>query len=87
MDHAQIECPECAQQITVNSSAAVDNVECPYCKFTVVIPPSSQEPMLQEPSLNDEPDPDLPEPLLDNFSVEPSKSEIKTDSFILLSIN
>ena len=46
MDYAQIECPECAKQITVESSAAVENIACPYCKFTVVIPPSLQEPML-----------------------------------------
>ena len=68
MDYAQIECPECAKQITVESSAAVENIACPYCKFTVVIPPSLQEPMLQEPMLQE---PMLQEPM----SQEPMSQE------------
>ena len=68
MYYAQIECPECAKQITVESSAAVENIACPYCKFTVVIPPSLQEPMLQEPMLQE---PMLQEPM----SQEPMSQE------------
>ena len=95
MYHAQIECPECAKQITVESSAAVENIACPYCKFTVLIPPSLQEPMLQEPMLQEpmsqEPmsqastgiensEPDIQAPLLENFSVETLSSDAKNES-------
>ena len=90
MDYAQIECPECAKQITVESSAAVENIACPYCKFTVVIPPSLQEPMLQEPMLQEpmsqastgieNSEPDIQVPLLENFSVETLSSDAKNES-------
>ena len=79
MNVAPIECPRCGKQIILDASASDESLQCPYCNYLITTRSSLQEPMLQEPTAIDAPEPALREPLLENFSVEPPVSNIKNE--------
>jgi chromosome segregation ATPase/DNA-directed RNA polymerase subunit RPC12/RpoP len=46
MADIKFRCPECSQKISVDSAAVGVRIDCPSCRSTVIIPPSSDAPVV-----------------------------------------